>query len=123
MTKSAGMKETQPENGSMENPHTGEGANSTKSGAGSMMPSLKIAGRLNAGFGAVCLVLATLVGITLWQVSGVATINQRIVELRTPTSTASLGMVNAINASLANLRGWMITGNTNFKQGRARVWA
>ncbi len=95
--------------------------NSTPSG--SVLPSLKIRGRLNGGFAAVCMVLIALVGITVWQIGGVAKVNQRVVDLRAPTSAASLGMVNGINASLAALRGWMITGNPAFKQTRAAVWS
>ena len=92
-------------------------------GGHSIIPSLKIRGRLNAGFGAVCLVLVVLVAVTVYEITGVATINKRIVDLRVPTSAASLGLVNDINASLAALRGWMITGNPSFKTGRAAVWA
>ena len=95
----------------------------TGKSAASFMPSLKIRGRLNGGFAAVCAVLAILVGITLWEISGVSKINQRIVDLRVPTSAASLGMVNGINGSLAALRGWMITGNPAFKQQRATIWS
>jgi methyl-accepting chemotaxis protein len=98
-----------------------EAQNSTS--FGSILPSLKIKGRLNGGFAAVCIVLIGLVGTTLWQIGGVAKVNQRVVDLRAPTSAASLGMVNGINASLAALRGWMITGNPAFKQVRAAVWS
>jgi methyl-accepting chemotaxis protein len=87
------------------------------------LPSLKIGGRLNVGFAAVCTVLVALVLITVWQISSISKINDRIVELRVPTSTASLGLVNNINSSLAALRGWMITGGQNFKVERAATWA
>lgn len=103
-----------------------EGANSeitTPKPSGSVLSGLKIGGRLNAGFAAVCTVLVALVLITVWQVSTVSRVNSRIVDLRVPTSTASLGLVNNVNASLAALRGWMITGNKNFKTERARIWA
>ncbi len=85
--------------------------------------SWKIGARLNAGFAAVCLVMAILVGITLWKVSDIAESNHRIANLRVPTAEASMGMINGINASLASLRGWMVTGNPGFKQERAVVWA
>jgi methyl-accepting chemotaxis protein len=94
----------------------------TGKGISSFLPSLKIGGRLNAGFGVVCVVLATLVGVTIWKVSHVADTNQRIVKLRIPTSAASMGLVNNINSSLAALRGWMITGNPSFKTDRKIVW-
>lgn len=67
--------------------------------------SWKIGARLNAGFAAVCLVLAILVGITLWKVSDIGASNQRIANLRVPTAESSMGMINGINASLASLRG------------------
>lgn len=87
------------------------------------MPELKIGGRLNAGFAGVCAVMAVLVLVTVWQITSISRINDRIVELRVPTSTASLGLVNNINSSLAALRGWMITGGSGFKVERAAVWA
>ncbi|MBT5187480.1 MAG: methyl-accepting chemotaxis protein, partial [Kordiimonadaceae bacterium] len=42
--------------------------------------------------------------------------------LRVPTANASAQMVNDINASLASLRGWMLTGNDTFKSERSAVW-
>jgi methyl-accepting chemotaxis protein len=58
----------------------------------------------------------------MWQVQGMQKNTQRIVDLRMPTAAASAGMVNNINASLAALRGWMLTGNENFRKQRAIVW-
>ena len=84
---------------------------------------LNIKGKLILGFAVVVLVLATAVGSTIWKVTEVAGISDRIVDLRTPTSAASQRMLNDINASLAALRGYMLTGNPAFKKGRAGVWA
>lgn len=108
-----------------ENLHAGEGQASlpTRKRKDLALSNLKIGGRLNVGFAAVCSVLVALVLITVWQISGISKINDRIVELRVPTSTASLGLVNNINSSLAALRGWMITGGQNFKVERAAIWA
>jgi methyl-accepting chemotaxis protein len=96
-------------------------ASSPKSGF-SFIPSLKIKGRLYGGFALVCMVLVGLVSYTMFEVSGVSTINHRVAELRAPTSEASLRMMNGLNHSLAALRGWMVTGNKNFKAERAAVW-
>ncbi len=85
--------------------------------------NLNIRGRLIAGFAAVTLVLAVAVATTLWKVSSVEGEVERIVELRVPTAFASAAMINDINASLAALRGWMLTGNPTFKAERAAVWA
>ncbi len=91
-------------------------------GLKSALTALKIKARLNLGFGAMVAIIITLVGITVFQVSSVSNINDRVVELRVPTSNASQGMVNGINASLAGLRGYMITGNQTFKDQRAATW-
>ncbi len=85
--------------------------------------AINIRARLILGFSAVCLLLAIAVGTTLWKVSAIDDTNRRVIELRVPTAFASNGMVNAINSSLASLRGWMLTGNPAFKTQRAAVWA
>ena len=87
------------------------------------LATLKVRGRMFAGFAAVCVILAAAVFTTIYQVSTVGGGTDRIVELRVPTAAASAKMVNNINASLASLRGWMLTGNVAFKTERAAVWA
>jgi|SaaInlStandDraft_7_1057024.scaffolds.fasta_scaffold03298_5 methyl-accepting chemotaxis protein len=81
-----------------------------------------IRGRLVSGYMIIILILIAAIAATMWQVKGMQTNTQRIVELRMPTAAASAGMVNNINASLAALRGWMLTGNKIFKNQRAIVW-
>jgi methyl-accepting chemotaxis protein len=84
--------------------------------------NLNIGKRLILGFSAICLILVAAVGITVVEVGGVAKKSDRIANLRVPTASASAGIVNNINASLASLRGWMLTGNKGFKTQRAAVW-
>ncbi|MCP4072691.1 MAG: HAMP domain-containing protein [Hyphomicrobiales bacterium] len=83
---------------------------------------LNIHHRLNIGFSILILLLALAVSVTVWQVSGIKKMTDRIVDLRTPTAQASAALISNINASLANLRGWMLTGNTVFKEQRAEAW-
>lgn len=87
-----------------------------------ILSSLSVRAKLASGFAAITLLLAVVVGITLFSVGGVGKDMTRVVDLRVPTSQASARMVNSINASLANLRGYMLTGNKMFKEGRARDW-
>lgn len=91
-------------------------------GVKNILSTLKIRARLNLGFGAMALIIVALVGITVVQVTAVDKINIRMVELRVPTAESSQGLVNGINATLAGLRGYMITGAQQFKDGRAASW-
>ncbi|MBL6951489.1 MAG: HAMP domain-containing protein [Alphaproteobacteria bacterium] len=86
------------------------------------MPELKISGRLSVGFGILVVVLIAAVGTTLFEVRVIKKVTDRIVDLRTPTSQASASMVQDIYASLASLRGWMLTGNPAFKAERHAIW-
>jgi len=86
------------------------------------LANLKIRGRLMLGFSTVVLLLVLAVGITTVQVDQVSNSMARVVGLRVPTANASASIINDINASLAALRGWMLTGNTAFKAERVHVW-
>ncbi len=83
---------------------------------------LNIRGRLIAGFSMVVLVLAASIAVTLWEVSNVKTEVNRMVGLRVPTAFAGIGIDTELNASLAALRGWMLTANPKFKKERADAW-
>ena len=87
------------------------------------MPELKISGRLSLGFGILVVVLIAAVATTLFEINKIKGLTHQIVDLRTPTSQASASMVQDIYASLASLRGWMLTGNSAFKAERAVIWA
>ncbi|MHA1564116.1 MAG: HAMP domain-containing methyl-accepting chemotaxis protein [Alphaproteobacteria bacterium] len=84
--------------------------------------NLNIRKRLILGFFGLCVILAFSTGVTVLSLLGVADKADRITNLRVPTAAASASLVNNVNASLANLRGWMLTGNPAFKVGRAAVW-
>lgn len=83
---------------------------------------LKVGGRIYAGFTAVILILVLAVGTTIIQAKKISGESHLIVNLRVPTANASQSILNNINGSLAALRGWMITGNTLFKEQRAENW-
>ncbi|MFP6746599.1 MAG: MCP four helix bundle domain-containing protein [Alphaproteobacteria bacterium] len=87
------------------------------------MKNLTIVHRLVIGFAAIVLLLAAAAALTLWQVGTLKDGTDRIVYLRAPTAQASSNMVSNIHASLASLRGWMLTGNSEFKLERAAVWS
>ena len=84
--------------------------------------SMNIRNRLLIGFGAVALILAFVVGLSIYQLKYINQQTTRIDQLRVPTATASSALVKDVYASLADLRGYMLTGNDAFKKQRATTW-
>ena len=84
--------------------------------------NLNIRGRLILGFSVLCALLAVVVGTTLVKVGSVNEATSRTVNLRVPTAMTANDVVAGVYASLASLRGWLITGNDAFKAERATLW-
>ena len=84
--------------------------------------NLNIRGRLILGFSVLCALLAVVVGTTIVKVRAVNESTDRTVNLRVPTAMAAGDVVAGVYASLASLRGWLITGNDTFKAERATLW-
>ncbi len=84
---------------------------------------LNIRGRLVLGFAVLCLLLAGAVITTIVKVRDVREATGRNVDLRMPTAMAASDLVSSVYASLASLRGWLITGNAAFKSERAASWS
>src|SRR5262249_50048588 len=83
---------------------------------------LRIGGRFVAGFAALCGVLAAAVGYTVFAVGGVSSTVDRMVTLRTPIALDSTEMVGNLYSTLATLRGYLLTGNSQGKADRAAMW-
>jgi methyl-accepting chemotaxis protein len=87
-----------------------------------MVFQLNIRGRLILGFSVLCVLLSGAVGITITKVGSITEATSRNVNLRMPTAMAVSDLVSGVYASLAALRGWLITGNEVFKAERAGLW-
>src|SRR5262249_53962409 len=85
--------------------------------------NVRIRGRLIAGFTAVCAVLAAAVGFAVTEVRGIAGTSERMIELRSPVAIASTEMVGHLYATLAALRGYLLTGSPQGKADRANAWS
>src|SRR5712664_4354414 len=83
---------------------------------------LNIRGRLILGFSVLCILLAGVIGTTIIKVRTVNEATDRTVSLRVPTAMTASDLVAGVYASLASLRGWLITGNDAFKMERAGLW-
>lgn len=88
-----------------------------------MALNLRIGGRLWVGFAVIVLILIGAVGASIYGVSQIEKGTTRIVTIRMPAADGSAQLISSVNASLAALRGWMLTGNENFKKERAGTWA
>jgi len=86
------------------------------------MKNVKLSYRLAGGFAIIGVILIIAITVTLISVGIIKTTNDRIVELRTPTAQGSLAMAGNLNASLAALRGWMLTGDESYRAQRLAVW-
>jgi len=84
--------------------------------------NMKIATKINLGFGIVTLIIILLVSISLTKIGNLNDINNKVIELRVPTVMASNKMINGMNHSLAALRGWIILGKDKFKKQRDIAW-
>ena len=84
--------------------------------------NLNIRGRLIVGFGSLCILLAGVVTITMVKVHAVNDSTARNVNLRVPTAMAASDLVSEVYATLASLRGWLISGNDVFKAERVGLW-
>ena len=84
--------------------------------------NMKLYHKTGVGFTVIGIVLTIVVLATVFQVTQLMNINNRVVNLRVPTARASLMMLNGLNHSLAALRGWMILGKDSFKSERQYSW-
>ncbi|MFQ5652237.1 MAG: methyl-accepting chemotaxis protein [bacterium] len=79
--------------------------------------------KLSLGFGAMIVIVAVIVAVTLVQVNKIGSLGDRIQQLRSPTVQASMTMLNGLNQSLSGLRGYMLLGKDKFKQERQTAWS
>ena len=84
--------------------------------------NLNIRGRLILGFSVICMLLASVVVTTIVKVRTVNESTDTTVNLRVPTAMTASDVVAGVYASLASLRGWLVTGNEAFKGERAGLW-
>ncbi|WKA29442.1 HAMP domain-containing methyl-accepting chemotaxis protein [Bradyrhizobium roseum] len=85
--------------------------------------SFGIQGRLLAGFGATCVLLAATVAYTAYAISDISDRFKRVVDLRAPVAIASTRLVGNLYSTLSTVRDHLLTGDPQGKQDRAATWA
>ncbi|MDH5259049.1 MAG: methyl-accepting chemotaxis protein, partial [Gammaproteobacteria bacterium] len=86
------------------------------------LKNISLGKQIGGGFALVVLLMTFMATLSIFNTNRTKEINQRVIELRTPTVLASTEMENGVNHSLAALRGWMILGNSKFKDERQTAW-
>ncbi|MGH1377797.1 MAG: HAMP domain-containing methyl-accepting chemotaxis protein [Alphaproteobacteria bacterium] len=87
-----------------------------------LLKSLNIKQRLFAGYTILVLFLTLSVATTIYEVKIIKHDTDHIVDLLIPSSQSSTLIVSKIEESLANLRGYMMTGDKKFKSKRSHDW-
>ncbi|CAA7612188.1 methyl-accepting chemotaxis protein [Magnetospirillum sp. SS-4] len=90
--------------------------------SGKGLTSLRIGQRLWLGFGTLCALIALASGITVFEAGGVRTTTDRMIGFRMPVAQTGVRIEADLYASLAALRGYLLTGNDSFKGERADAW-
>ncbi|MFK5894759.1 MAG: methyl-accepting chemotaxis protein [Pseudomonadota bacterium] len=88
---------------------------------------LNIRGKLLLGFASVLIIVLLVVIDTYSEINSTHQTQKRLIELRHPTVISGLNLLNGINHSLAELRGYMILGKDpqkaqQLKQNRSDAW-
>ncbi|CAA7615764.1 Methyl-accepting chemotaxis protein [Candidatus Terasakiella magnetica] len=84
---------------------------------------LRIGQRLWLGFGILCGLIAVVCGVIVFEASGVRASSERMINFRMPVAQTSTAIEGDMFASLAALRGYLLTGNDSFKKERADAWS
>ncbi len=83
---------------------------------------MRIGKRLWLGFGVLCALIAVVTGTIIFEALGVNRASERMIGLRMPVAQTSAGIEGHMYASLAALRGYLLTGKDSFKTERAEAW-
>jgi len=84
--------------------------------------SLPIGRRLSLGFAALCALLWAVATLAAVSAQSLQAVNDRMIGLRLPVAETSARMETQVQASLAALRGFLLTGNERFRADRAEAW-
>ena len=88
-----------------------------------MMNNFTTVKKVGLGFALLTLVLVAAVGLTIWQVARTQTTTNQLVNQSAPITEASLRLINGLNNSVAQLRGWIQLGDEVSKSEWAEAWS
>ncbi|GAA0368075.1 response regulator [Bowmanella denitrificans] len=79
--------------------------------------------KIALGYLLLVALLAAAVLLTIVEIQGLSRETERLIDLREPTAKLGLELDSGINHSLSALRGWIVTGDDEYRLNRRRVWA
>jgi methyl-accepting chemotaxis protein len=85
--------------------------------------NLKLPVKIGLGFSTILAILVASILFTIYEVTDIQKVADRVVQVRIPTAETSLRMSHGIQQSLAGLRGYMLLGTDTFKRERAQAWS
>ncbi|KIM00685.1 Methyl-accepting chemotaxis protein [Paramagnetospirillum magnetotacticum MS-1] len=83
---------------------------------------MRIGKRLWLGFGILCALIAVVTGTIIVEALAVNRAADRMLGLRMPVAQTGSAIEGRMYASLAALRGYLLTGKDGFKTERAEIW-
>ncbi|MEZ4722415.1 MAG: response regulator [Flavobacteriales bacterium] len=78
--------------------------------------------KIGLGYVLMVFVLACATTITILQVNKVNDISSFLIRQRQPSARADLELMNGINRSIAEIRGWTLLQKDTFRNGRKKAW-
>ena len=84
--------------------------------------NLKISTKIGIGYGIAVIFFIATVAFSILYLNQVSAMGDRVANLRSPTVSSSIMMMNGINHSLSGLRGWMLLGVDKYKLERLEAW-
>lgn len=85
--------------------------------------SISLQTRLSLAFATICALMLISLAVTIVNSNQVDHAVSDIVEESVPVAFSGGQLASDVNASMASLRGWVLTNDPLFKQQRATVWA
>lgn len=88
-----------------------------------MLKNFTTVKKVGLGFALLTLVLVAAVALTIWQVARTQATTHQLVNQSAPMADAALRLINGLNNSIAQLRGWIMLGDEVSKSERAEAWS
>ncbi len=95
----------------------------SESGWMTQITKLQVRTRIALSFGVIAVLLGAMALIPLLFVNNLASISEQAINTQAPMVRLGVELKNGLNASIANLRGYMLLGTDELRQARQNDWS